>query len=212
VKVGDAGAAKPDERARPAPARRFGEALRTATRTARPGLAGAAPAGEELPSAAARTVATRRAAADRSDDALRGRREAFREEARLAPPPPSTTAQAEAQVRAADPLSTPELRALVRTLPLAIQTFGVREGAPLALSFGRSLDVEIRTPPRGAKGVELVLRPEARLARAAESELRGVVAALAAKGIAVARAEVRARGAPPGDARGPRVDLDAGLR
>jgi hypothetical protein len=209
VKVGEAAAAKPSERARPAPARRFGEALRTAAKVGRPGLAAARPAGE-LPSTASRATLSRRAAAERSDDALRDRRDAFREEARLAPPPP-TAAQPQPQVRA-DPVSTPELRALVRTLPLAIQTFGVREGAPLSLSFGRSLDVEIRTPPHGAKGVELVLRPEARLARAAESELRGVVAALAAKGISVARAEVRARGAAPADARGPRVDLAAGVR
>lgn len=210
MKVGEAAAAKQPQRAQAAPAKRFGDSLRSAAKAARPALAAASPSGELLV-AAARTSAARRNAGDRSDDALRDRREAFREEARLAPPP-ATPAQAQLQMHPADAVATPELRALVRTLPLAIQTFGVREGAPLALSFGRSLDVEIRPPPRGAKGVELLLRPEARLARATESELPRVVAALAAKGISVTRAEVRARGAGPADARAPRVDLGASVR
>jgi hypothetical protein len=207
VKVSEGGAAKPAERVRPSVAKRFGEALRSATKAARPPFA-AASRGSEPPSLAVRTSSARRTAADRADDTLRDRRESFREEARLAPPPPPVAAAA----RPPDAPAAPELRALVRTLPLAIQTFGLREGAPLALSFGRSLDVEIRPPPPGGKGVELVLRPEPRLARASEAELPGVVAALAAKGIAVARAEVRVRGAGAAGGPAPRVDLAAGLR
>jgi hypothetical protein len=202
VKVTEGSASKPGAAEGAAPARRFGDALRKATRAAAPGAGRASPAvGASL--AAARTSSARRTSADRADDALRNRRESFREEARLAPPPPPPAA------RTPDAVTVPELRALVRTLPLAIRTLGVREGAPLALSFGRSLDVEIRSAPRG---VEVVLRPEPRLARASEAELRGVVAALEAKGIAVSRAEVRVRGAREAGDRGPRVDLSAGLR
>jgi hypothetical protein len=203
VKVDGSGGAKPPEKARAAPARRpFGEALRTASLPARPGAA-RLPSPEGALTLPTRSAASRRVAADRADDALRSRRETFHEEARLAPPPPLPAA------RPPEAVTTPELRALVRTLPLAIQTFGVRDGAPLALSFGRSLDVEIRP---AARGVEVVLRPEPRLARASEAELPGLVAALAAKGIAVARAEVRARGAGGAGERRPLVDLAAGLR
>jgi hypothetical protein len=189
------------------PSRRFGEALRRAAGSPR---AGASRAGLERaePAAAAaadaRVPARRRATADRDDGALRERREVFGEEVRLAP----TAVAVPPAAGAAEAVVTPELRTLVRTLPLAIQTFGVREGAPLALSFGRSLDVELRPAPRG---VELVLRPEPRLARASEAELHGIVAALRARGIAVSRAEVRVR---PAGASGSsaRVDLAAGVR
>jgi hypothetical protein len=207
VKVGDPASATPPRRREVAASRSFGDTLRRARRTGRNGAAQVAP-GPEAASAPARAAPARRAAADRADDALRGRREVFREETRSAEPlttPPAAPAPApEGQAPA-----TPELRALVRTLPLAVQTFGVREGAPLALSFGRSLDVELRAAPRG---LELVLRPEPRLARASEAELRGVVAALARKGIAVSRAEVRVRGQHAAGEHSPRVDVAAGLR
>ncbi|HEY6101020.1 MAG TPA: hypothetical protein VIW03_16405 [Anaeromyxobacter sp.] len=201
--MNEGGAARPGEARGPARTRRFGDALRTAGRAAaRVATGGAAPA--SAAPIAARAAASRRTAADRADDALRSRRDGFREEARIAEPQPPPAAA----MREADAITVPELHALVRTLPLAMRTFGVREGAPLALSLGRSLEVELRAAPRG---LELVLRPEPRLARATEAELRGVVAALAAKGIAVARAEVRARPAG-GGGPGPRVDLAAGLR
>jgi hypothetical protein len=99
---------------------------------------------------------------------------------------------------ASDRAPVPELAALVRTLPAALEASRVRDGAPLALSFGRSLEVDLRS---GTAGVEVVLRPEPRLVRAAEAELPRVVAALRARGIAVARAEVRARGGAPRGAR-----------
>jgi hypothetical protein len=103
----------------------------------------------------------------------------------------SASAPASAPARPPEPASAPELRAAVRSLPVAIQAARLRSGEPLALSFGRSLDVEIRA---GATGIEIALRPDPRLSRAAEAELRALVATLRARGIAVARAEVRARG------------------
>ncbi len=180
--------------------RRFGDALRKAGREVKGARAPAA----EGPTTAGRAATSRRSAADRADDTLHGRREGFREEARAADPQPPVAA-----ARPAEPISTPELRALVRTLPLAIQTFGLADGAPLALSFGRSLDVELRAVPGG---VELVLRPELRLVKAATAELPRVLAALGAKGISVARAEVRVRAAETAGAAGPRVDLPPGVR
>jgi hypothetical protein len=69
---------------------------------------------------------------------------------------------------------------------------------PLALSFGRSLDVELRS---GTAGVEILLRPEPHLLHAARAELPRVVAALRLRGVAVANADVRGRESPPGRAR-----------
>jgi hypothetical protein len=86
--------------------------------------------------------------------------------------------------------AVPEIAALARTLPVAVAAARAREGAPLAISFGRSLDVELRA---GAAGLEVLLRPEPRLAHAAEAELPRIVAALRARGIAVARAHVQPR-------------------
>jgi hypothetical protein len=198
MRVGENGA-RPREAADAGRSRRFGEALREARKAGRPAAHEEAQA-LALPAARASTA---RRSADRSDGELRGRRDDFREEARAAEPQQRETAP----VRPSE-VSAPELRALVRTLPLAIQTFGVEDGAPLTLSFGRSLDVELRAVPGG---VELVLRPEPRLARATEAELRAVVTALGAKGVQVARATIRARGAQGGTG-GPRVDLPGGLR
>lgn len=96
-----------------------------------------------------------------------------------------------------DPSPVAELAAVARALPPAIATARAVDG-PLALSFGRSLDVELRST--GA-GIELLLRPEACLARAAEAELPRMVAALRVRGVAVARAEVRPRPGSGGRAR-----------
>lgn len=181
-------------------AERFADALRKASRA---GARGVAPGAEPAPQA----PVARRRAADGKDAVLSERRETFREEERtVASPRPGVAATAAPEPT---PAALPELRALVRALPVAVDASRLRDGAPLAISFGRSLDVELRPSPAG---LELVLRPEARLARACQAELPGVVAALAARGLAVARAEVRARGAPHGDAAGPRVDLQTGLR
>ncbi len=183
MRVNEAGPSQ--GRAEPAEAGRFGDALRRArgdderrSRTE----AGAAGEARRAPEARAHAVGL----------ALR---EPPREEeraARLAADPAGPGSSQEVQV-------VPEIAALVRTLPVAVAAARAREGAPLALSFGRSLDVELRS---GASGVEILLRPEPRLLHAAEAELPRVVAALRVRGVAVARAEVRTRGgAPPGRAR-----------
>jgi hypothetical protein len=97
------------------------------------------------------------------------------------------------------------LRAVVRALPAALEAARVAAGSQLALSFGPALGVELRAGPGG---LELTLRPAAALDRAAAAELPGLVAALRARGLTVARAEVRPRadsrpggGAPSGRAR-----------
>jgi hypothetical protein len=116
-----------------------------------------------------------------------------REEGRAVP-----VADARGTTADADPPPVPELAALVRALPSAVVAAGSPNGAPLALSFGRSLEVELRS---GASGIELLLRPDPRLLRAAEAELPRLLAALRVRGVAVARAEVRARGGSSGRAR-----------
>jgi hypothetical protein len=117
-----------------------------------------------------------------------------REEGRAVP-----VADARGATAGADPPPVPALAALVRALPAAVVTATAGlNGAPLALSFGRSLEVELRS---GAAGIELLLRPDPRLLRAAEAELPRLLAALRVRGVAVARAEVRARGGSSGRAR-----------
>jgi hypothetical protein len=138
-------------------------------------------------------LGTRRARAYRASGVLRERREVFGEAERQAPAPNSSMTQlqpaAPARVEAAS-----ELRAIVRTLPVAIEAARVREGAPLSLSLGRALSVDLR---RGAGGLEIVLRPDATLQRAAAAELPGLIESLRARGITVVRAEVRSQ--PNGD-------------
>jgi hypothetical protein len=170
-------------------AQRFAEALRNARRGARsPELQEAAGAGQPIVA-----LGTRRAQSDRTSGVLRERRESFGEAERQAPAPVSSMALAQlaapAHVEAAS-----ELRAIVRTLPVAIEAARVREGAPLSLSLGRALSVDLR---RGAAGLEVVLRPDATLQRAAAAELPGLLESLRARGIKVARAEVRSQ--PNGD-------------
>ena len=88
-----------------------------------------------------------------------------------------------------------ELAALARALPVTVHASRLDAGASLAVSLGASLDVELRS---GGAGVELVLRPEPRLLRAAEAELPRVLAALRVRGVEIGRAEVRPR---PGGGR-----------
>jgi hypothetical protein len=104
--------------------------------------------------------------------------------ARLAPP------TADPRAPCLDLAPVPELAAVVRAVPAAIAAGRLQDGAPLTLSFGPSLGVELRS---GAAGVELVLVPDARLARAAEADLPRMVSALRVRGVALARAEVRPR-------------------
>jgi len=82
------------------------------------------------------------------------------------------------------------LRAAVRALPVAVETFHARGGGALALELGRALSVELRSAPGG---VQILLRPDAALSRVASAELPGLVGALRARGVAVASAAVRAR-------------------
>jgi hypothetical protein len=175
----------------PSPTGRFGAALRAARDAAarrRPG-AGAGPLADPQP------LAVRRAVTARGDAALRVRRDVFREEERMASPAPAAVAPRPPSAEPPGPVG--ELRAVVRALPAAIEASRLRDGAPLTLAFGRSLSVDVR---RGAGGIELVLRPDAALARAAEAELPAVVAALRARGLHVARADVlpRAHAGPAG--------------
>jgi hypothetical protein len=171
---------------------RFGELVRNAGRSGRAEASGAAVAGAPV---------LRRAATDRKDLALAERRDGSHEERRAAlTPAPQPPRPAETGTTPAD------LRSLVRALPVAIDASALRAGAPLALAFGRSLDVELRPAPGG---IELVLRADRRLAVACADGLPELVAALGRRGIAVKRAEVRPRG---GAAGGARVDLPPPLR
>ena len=88
------------------------------------------------------------------------------------------------------------LRAAVRALPPVIQAARLQEGVRLALTLGSALGVDLRG---GAAGVEVTLRPAAALAHVAAAELPALVAALRARGVRVARAELAsAAGRPPG--------------
>jgi hypothetical protein len=89
-----------------------------------------------------------------------------------------------------------ELARALRVVPPAAAILGPAGGAPLTLSFGRSLDVELRAT---AAGVDVVLRPAPALVRAAEAELPRLVAALRVRGVAVARVTIRSY--PPTGAR-----------
>jgi hypothetical protein len=182
--------------------RTFGDALRRV----REGAAGEA-RGAAAREAGSRAASSRRTAGDAKGAGLVARRSGFRDEERdlgTAPPVPSPFSGQATALALAGPVATAELRAVLRALPAAIDASRVRVGGPLSLSLGRALDVDLRA---ARAGVEVVLRPEPRLARAAEAELPALVASLRARGIAVAKAEVRVRG---GDGR--RVDVSSPLR
>lgn len=164
---------------RPEPRGRFEEALARAKRPAdrRGEPVSAAPAGaqRQLVRPPART-----APAERGRDA----------ETPLTPGSP-----AEAGPKLAAPLGICELQAAIRAAPPAIAA-ALRQGQPqLALGFGTALSIDLRA---GAQGLEVSLRPSPALERAARAELPGLVEALRARGLRVARAEVRG---PPGQAR-----------
>jgi hypothetical protein len=179
--------------------RRFDDTLRAARRAAGRD-AGPTAAERDVPS----TPLARRTLADAKAQDLAGRRDRSRADDGLEPPRTAPGAAMPPPPPRLDPAAAPsDLRALVRTLPVSVEAARVREGAPLALELGAALSVEVRQV-RG--GLELVLRPDAAVSRAAAAELPAVVRALRARGLAVARAEVRAR--PQGGPRapGPRVD------
>ncbi|WP_242343864.1 hypothetical protein [Anaeromyxobacter terrae] len=186
---------KADGGSRPAPGQRFDEVLRNARRGGRaPHRSSPGAASADRNAAPAQILGARRTSAERARCVLRERRADSVEGERQAqvPPPP----MAPAQTQPARVEGTAELRAIVRALPIAIEAARVREGEPLSLSLGRALSVDLR---RSAGGLELVLRPDAALQRAAAAELPGLVETLRARGITVACAEVRAQpnGGPP---------------
>lgn len=184
--------------------RRFGEAMRRA-REEGAGEARGAAARE----AGARASSARRTFSGAKEGVLATRREGAREEERTPGAPTSSLATATPPPASCVPaLAGPaELRAILRALPVAVDASRIGEGAPLSLSLGRALDVDLRA---AAAGVEVVLRPDPRLARAAQAELPSLVASLRSRGITVARAEVRARAR--GEAAGRRVDVSSPLR
>jgi hypothetical protein len=192
MRVSEIGGRTRRDRARGA-ALRFDEAIRRAARDATSARGRIEATGRE---------ATARGSGADPDAVLPDRRGSFSEEQRVAPAPPAPRPP-ELTAAAAAPA---ELRALLRTLPLAVDARGLRDGAPLTLSFGRSLGVELRS---GAGGVEVVLRADARLARACERALPALLAALRRRGVPVARAAVRSRAASAAD---PRVDAARPLR
>lgn len=99
----------------------------------------------------------------------------------------------------AEPPGAVELRACVRAAPAVIAASLRPGGAELALSFGAALSLDLRA---GAQGLELTLRPAPGLERVTRAELPGLVEALRARGLRVARAEVRPRApATPRSAR-----------
>jgi hypothetical protein len=187
-------------------AARFGDALARAERAERSGQAGRseARAGEtRAGEARAREARTSDARPSRpSPRAADPRRPGVLAET-AAPQPDAlragaASAGAQGGDVAAQVAPVVELARVARAVPVAIASLGPPGSAPLALSFGRSLDVELRAT---AAGVDVVLRPEPRLARAAEAELPGLVAALRGRGISVAAATVRPRGPSGGRAR-----------
>lgn len=86
-----------------------------------------------------------------------------------------------------------ELQACIRAAPPVIAASLRPNGAELALSFGAALSIDLRS---GAQGLELTLRPASGLERVTRAELPGLVEALRARGLRVARAEVRPRARP----------------
>jgi len=161
-----------------AAAGKFAEALRSARRQA------AAAGRREPPAAAARPLAARKAA-QIATEARQTDRDAT-----------AAAADQKAAVQVAADAPIEGLRAAVRALPASIDAARLHDGARVSLSFGSALGVDLRS---GAQGLEVTLRPAEALGRAAAAELPGLVAALRARGLRVARAEVRAR---PGSSGG----------
>lgn len=172
------GTAGPGRRDLRGASRRFDEALAAARREGR--SAASEPGGP--PAAAGVAPGERRAAAVELGEAP------LREAA-------SASAGAAAPLRGGearpDDGAAPEvvaLRAGVRALPAVIEAARLHDGAELTLAMGSALGVDLRG---GADGVELTLRPEAPLARAAAAELPALVDALRARGVRVVRAGVQ---------------------
>lgn len=149
---------------------------------------------EALSRAASRRAPPRSSAGATADARRAGRARGAREAAGGTQPsiaPDPLAAAAAGPRRGDDPPPVPELAAAIRALPAAISAARPGPAAPLTLTFGQALDVDLRSAPAG---VEVVLRPEGRLLAAAQAELPRVVEALRLRGVQVARAEVAPRG------------------
>ncbi len=86
---------------------------------------------------------------------------------------------------------------------VAIEAGQMADRPFVELSFGGDLRIRLTRSPRG---VELRLEPNPGLCGAARAEMPGLVAALRARGVVVAKAEVRASGlGPPGSRSGARA-------
>ncbi|GEJ59398.1 hypothetical protein [Anaeromyxobacter diazotrophicus] len=194
------GAARSGAAARSPPPGAFAAALaraRTAPRRARPGATAGPGAGLEEAGALARSAADagqaalgkRRRGAEEGHQALGERRSSAEPDGGAAAPrSPEAPAPGAAEPRApegarAGPLWPP---AALEALALAARR---GERPSLELSMGREVRV---TLVRAARGVEVLLDVRAGLRPAAEAELPRLVAALRERGVAVARAEVRA--------------------
>jgi hypothetical protein len=89
-------------------------------------------------------------------------------------------------------------------VPAAIWAGRLRDAPVVELAFGRALSIELR---QVGAGVEVAVRADASLSRAARADLPALVRALQARGVAVVRAQVRTPSAGSGsgavDARPP---------
>ncbi len=90
------------------------------------------------------------------------------------------------------------LACAVRSVPPIIEAFRLGGREALSLDLGAALGIELRRVPGG---VALVLAASPNLAPAARSELPHLVRSLAARGVAVAHAEVRERAGAGGSRR-----------
>lgn len=190
-----------------APAGAFAAALARARR-GRPlaGGVGAAAGGLVAARARAAAAAVEATALSRRRRAAEGGREELRTRRREAEPgvAPGAPAPRPAQTAAAGEARPEAARAAPLWPPGALDQLALaaRRGdrPSLELSLGREVRVALE---RAARGVEVVLQVRPGLRAAAEAELPRLVAALGARGVPVARAEVRA-GCPAGALTAPR--------
>jgi len=112
-----------------------------------------------------------------------------------APPGPAPVGGAGVVAPAGEPARAALVQA-VRALPPVVEAFGASGQAGLSIDFGGALRVELRQAPGG---VELRLSAPDALRVSARLELAGLCRTLAARGVAVVRAEVG--GGRPGRGR-----------
>jgi len=151
------------------------------------------------PGAAAPVLARRRAVAELSAEALRERRDEAEEVSR--------GPAADLSARGARVAEAPPERVLAPALldRIAVEARRLADRPVLELRLGA--DVAVRLT-RAARGVELVLHVPAASRRAAEAELPALAAALRARGVALATAEIRAPATSPAG-RGPALTAGA---